>query len=889
MNNKKYIQGISIKNVINLHRNYSLDSTKSSLRVKKIQLYNEFTPFSQNKQNQSGKNIIDFPMCMSLYTNNYSQTDKDKNSKNKSIDNIDKKFKNLKNNLFKMNNQNKLLLPKTKRIISRNTNNLLICSFSPINSIIKNSILNYNKLSIKSFRNIPKIIQHKINYSALNNITNQKQVDNGVKALKKNKNNQKYYNLSNSTIEQDISAIPHKNYNIDITNRNKFKISLPFFTPKDNGGKKESFIFPTSRLDINKRKEIQRFIINEEIDNNLTKSTNQNKTTNTIFQKYNNANNIKESKNDNKLKLKNILKNNNESKTIEGKIYESNKAVEGKNGESKKEKNKRGFKRCPTKKKTITTRQENNNNINKTDKNINNEKYPINLMIEKEKLMKIKQSKSYLIINNKKTNEIYNSNTFLNDFNKIINEKSINNSINTKIFLQKTEMLIKKKELIQNMIVKQEKKLKEIETPPFSETTKKNIMSKYYNTIFTKHDKNMPTTIKNKKKNKCNLCYSLRNHLLNTTDFGEVSLMDSSKITKNKYKKRGSVVQNLKKGKNISVLKRQNTYFVKKKIYLNSDLEDAFSIKKTKNNVKKDFKVKHNPRNLISIQNYILKSLPYYNERFFMEKECQNIKVKNNNKSKFNIKSYSRNASKKLGPINNFCNLGLSSTKLLKVFKRKNTSKIERNIIKKSTKRSGQVFNLDDFAESLKKGLNKKTEVNMENYSILQRKKFFKKTRIIKERSKDSKKNIIRRDSIDLNNKIMNDKMNESDGGNEEQIDYDKIYFELMKFVIEGKNKNFKKYFEANKAYIDVNQELYDGNTLLIISSEEGNYFITKFLCERGAEVNIQNKSGNTALHYAIGKQFYSIADILTRYSAREDIKNLKGLTPWDCIENNIE
>ena len=35
MNNKKYIQDISKKNIINLRRNSSLDSTKSSLRVKK--------------------------------------------------------------------------------------------------------------------------------------------------------------------------------------------------------------------------------------------------------------------------------------------------------------------------------------------------------------------------------------------------------------------------------------------------------------------------------------------------------------------------------------------------------------------------------------------------------------------------------------------------------------------------------------------------------------------------------------------------------------------------------------------------------------------------------------------------------------------------------------
>ena len=71
--------------------------------------------------------------------------------------------------------------------------------------------------------------------------------------------------------------------------------------------------------------------------------------------------------------------------------------------------------------------------------------------------------------------------------------------------------------------------------------------------------------------------------------------------------------------------------------------------------------------------------------------------------------------------------------------------------------------------------------------------------------------------------------------------------------------------------------------------AREGNYHITKFLCEEKAEVNIQNNNGNTTLHYAIGKHFYAIADILTRYGAREDIKNDNGLTPWECMENNIE
>ena len=106
---------------------------------------------------------------------------------------------------------------------------------------------------------------------------------------------------------------------------------------------------------------------------------------------------------------------------------------------------------------------------------------------------------------------------------------------------------------------------------------------------------------------------------------------------------------------------------------------------------------------------------------------------------------------------------------------------------------------------------------------------------------------------------------------------------------MEGKNKMFKSLFEKHREYIDINQELFEGNTLLILCAREGNFYITKFLCDENAEVNTQNNNGNTALHYAIGKQFYALADILTRHGAREDIKNSKGFAPWDCIDHNID
>jgi ankyrin repeat protein len=201
---------------------------------------------------------------------------------------------------------------------------------------------------------------------------------------------------------------------------------------------------------------------------------------------------------------------------------------------------------------------------------------------------------------------------------------------------------------------------------------------------------------------------------------------------------------------------------------------------------------------------------------------------------------------------------------------RKASTKLKMDDLKKTFNRQISQKSLDSFHETL---------------SILKQKKFFKKdkyfyfndetTNAINDKKTD------RRESRDDFNVKINEKENDSE--------LEDIYFNLVKFIIEGKNKMFKTFFEKNREYIDINQELFEGNTLLILCAREGNLYITKFLCDENAEVNTQNNNGNTALHYAIGKQFYALADILTRHGAREDIKNAKGFAPWDCIDHNID
>ena len=117
---------------------------------------------------------------------------------------------------------------------------------------------------------------------------------------------------------------------------------------------------------------------------------------------------------------------------------------------------------------------------------------------------------------------------------------------------------------------------------------------------------------------------------------------------------------------------------------------------------------------------------------------------------------------------------------------------------------------------------------------------------------------------------------------------FEEYYYILLNCINKGLNKNFINVFQNMQKKYDINQQIYEGNTLLIFSAKEGNLQITKYLCAQGADVNIQNDSGNTALHYAIANQYFSIVDVLKNNGAKEDILNDKGCTPWDCKEHEL-
>ena len=76
-------------------------------------------------------------------------------------------------------------------------------------------------------------------------------------------------------------------------------------------------------------------------------------------------------------------------------------------------------------------------------------------------------------------------------------------------------------------------------------------------------------------------------------------------------------------------------------------------------------------------------------------------------------------------------------------------------------------------------------------------------------------------------------------------------------------------------------QEISTGNTLLMYATIYNLRSIVELLLKKGAEPNIQNNYGNSALHLAYKNENIFIINLLLEYGAEQKIKNFNGLYPW--------
>ncbi len=111
--------------------------------------------------------------------------------------------------------------------------------------------------------------------------------------------------------------------------------------------------------------------------------------------------------------------------------------------------------------------------------------------------------------------------------------------------------------------------------------------------------------------------------------------------------------------------------------------------------------------------------------------------------------------------------------------------------------------------------------------------------------------------------------------------------FDMLCFNITYGSSGLAK-FHIENGY-DVNtQSLDNANTFLIHASQQGFLDLVKYLIKHGADPNMQNKYGCTALHYAVRYNFEEIIKYLIKYGANPYIKNNKGETCDSFINFSI-
>ena len=97
-------------------------------------------------------------------------------------------------------------------------------------------------------------------------------------------------------------------------------------------------------------------------------------------------------------------------------------------------------------------------------------------------------------------------------------------------------------------------------------------------------------------------------------------------------------------------------------------------------------------------------------------------------------------------------------------------------------------------------------------------------------------------------------------------------------FLIQNKEEGFNRII--NK------QEFSTGNTLLIYATQNNLKSIVELLLLKGADPNIQNKFGNSALHIAFKNDNAFIINLLFENNADQKLKNSNGLFPWQMSKS---
>ena len=193
-----------------------------------------------------------------------------------------------------------------------------------------------------------------------------------------------------------------------------------------------------------------------------------------------------------------------------------------------------------------------------------------------------------------------------------------------------------------------------------------------------------------------------------------------------------------------------------------------------------------------------------------------------------------------------------------------------------------------------------KTLNSLDNYNILRSSRFFKTNKNqIKLTKRYSKLIKSKKDNIQINKKLRYDSIVLKIAGIDQlsqesalikthEIAKDlpdaKLFDKIVKIIHKRKISKFQYIInnEEEKFIKIINkQDLSTGNTLLIYATQINLKAIVEILLSKGADPNIKNHFGNTALHVAYKNDNAFIINLLIEYGANDKLKNNKCLLPW--------
>ena len=870
------------------------NNTNNINKIQKIKDYISNKDISyDNCKNSISFKSINFPICLSFMTN----------SKNY-INSINKKFrvrnfhdftdyKTVSDN--NINNNNSSLINNNSNLEKRKE--------------IKN-ILNLKLNTNKKSKEIKEIMS-KINFSMNNQY--KKKINNKIFLENENSSsnsavNIKNYNYFIGTIDKSINFFdqkkifkkkenlkriqkikntkfnelpkPKKNYMDLFMNTSNLKLNLP---------KTKLLNILTKKINSNLNTSADIDFINKETSINDSKKSLKPKSSSKILIPKKEINNNKSEK---KIKEKNIEKipEKKSEKTGIGGFPQLEKKIEKKENKESNINNKisKNFSTKVSFAKLDEKKEQNENEVKVRKKKLSNRKSSTFEKVLQKRILylhkksKIKNKMKFfdLVINKGKQNIDEESNNFLNDIS-LENNSSIKLKPSKILKESKYQAILSRKKYVERIISNQSEKLNFNTYNYFSKftdllTIKKSLMSS--NTkILTCRFKYLTFT-KNSilhiclysyisMINKCGLDINLKNYIYSNLDFSSISL---PQVDQDNSLKQSLILGGIKRKKkeNKEIFSTVKTKFIESKKYKFNKMAQTASL------------------------NFIKKELDFYNVLKtvnFLENDHEKNNVLQRNKicinnspvSKTSIlrrkksKNYMTKRVKYIGRNNSTQNISRVPNSLSILEDKKFFSKEKGHLLKKFRNSvSGnlifyKIVSQNNFKRILTKG---SADKDISDLSLQKEYKYMSKVlSLIKARklNKDLSYN-----KYDLLKQIK-------DKENIESI--------LRLFIIEGESMLFVEYFNDLLKRIDINSKDGEGNTFLILSIKAGMNYVSKLLLEKGANPNIQNYEGNSALHFALSRKNYGMADLLKLYGAKEDSINKRGFNPWECLGKSIE